>query len=110
MKLEWLDIRDFRNHENSRLTCAPGATILVGNNGEGKTNVAEAVSYICLTKSFYADNDGLVVRRGAPGFFLEAEISGDNNVSFRVRLQYDADAAEKKVTVNGAPVERHPLA
>jgi DNA replication and repair protein RecF len=106
MRLEWLDVRDFRNHQRSRLACGKGTTVLVGNNGEGKTNLVEAVSYICLTKSFYADNDGLVVRRGAAGFLLDAELWGDSGIRYRVRLQYDAALGEKKLTVNGAAVEK----
>lgn len=106
MRLDWLRVQDFRNHTSTRLTCAPRATILVGQNGEGKTNLVEAVSYICLTKSFYADSDGLVVRQGASRFALDAELWGDAGVRYRVRLQYDAQAGQKTLTVNSAPVDK----
>jgi len=106
MKLQWLQAQDFRNHVNTRLDAGVKATILVGNNGEGKTNLVEAVAYVCLAKSFYADNDGLVVRRGAAGFFLEAEFLGDSGARFRVRVQFDGSVGQKQITVNGVAAEK----
>ena len=106
MKLQWLQAREFRNHGQTRLEAGAKATIIVGNNGEGKTNLVEAVSYVCLAKSFYADNDGLVVRRGAEGFFLEAEFLGDSGARFRVRVQFDNGAGQKQITVNGAAADK----
>lgn len=105
MKLKWLQARDFRNHSSTRLDAGARATILVGNNGEGKTNLVEAVSYACLAKSFYADNDALVVRRGADGFFLEAEFLGDAGTRFSVRVQFEGAAGEKHLSVNGTAEE-----
>ena len=106
MKLIWLQAQDFRNHAQTRLDAGARATILVGNNGEGKTNLAEAVSYVCLTKSFYAENDGLVVRRGAEGFFLEAEFLGESGARFCVRVQFQGPTGQKNITVNGVAAEK----
>jgi DNA replication and repair protein RecF len=104
MRFEWLEVRDFRNHQQTRLEAAVGATVLVGNNGEGKTNLAEAVSYVCLTKSFYADSDGHVVRQGSKGFSLEAELRSDSDIRFRVWVGYEHNTGTKALTVNGAPI------
>ena len=106
MKLLWLQAQDFRNHVSTRLDAGTRATVLVGNNGEGKTNLVEAVSYVCLAKSFYADNDTLVVRGGAGGFFLDAELLGDSGTRFRVRVRFEAGAGQKDITVNGAAPEK----
>ncbi len=106
MRLDWIRVEDFRNHAKTHLACGERSTILVGNNGEGKTNLVEAVSYACLTKSFYAENDTLVVRRGARGFFLEAEFWAESGIRYRVRLEFNENERQKRLTVNGAPVER----
>lgn len=106
MKLTWLQARDFRNHVHTHLDAGTRATILIGNNGEGKTNLVEAVSYVCLAKSFYADNDTLVLRRGAGSFLLEAEFLGDSGARFRVCVQFEAETGEKRITVNGVTAEK----
>ena len=57
MRLDALWLTDFRNYETAELRPAPGLTVLTGANGEGKTNLLEAVGYLATLSSF----------RGAPG-------------------------------------------
>ena len=58
MRLDRLWLSDFRNYENAELVPAPaGLTVVHGPNGEGKTNLLEAVGYLATLSSF----------RGAPG-------------------------------------------
>ncbi|MBT5575732.1 MAG: AAA family ATPase, partial [Microbacteriaceae bacterium] len=46
MWISQLDLTQWRNHEATRLVCSPGVTVLVGPNGQGKTNVVEAIRYL----------------------------------------------------------------
>ncbi|HEX4866706.1 MAG TPA: AAA family ATPase, partial [Acidimicrobiales bacterium] len=57
MRVERLWLTDFRNYTAAELAPAPGLTAIVGANGEGKTNVLEAIAYLATLSSF----------RGAPG-------------------------------------------
>ena len=50
----WLD--DYRNHESVDLVFAPGLTMIIGDNGEGKTNLLEGLAWLSTGSSF----------RGAP--------------------------------------------
>ena len=47
-----LHLRHFRNYTSLRLRLVPGVNLLLGGNGQGKTNVLEAVSYLALLRSF----------------------------------------------------------
>ena len=47
MRLEWLELRDFRNHQRTAVDhLVDGLIVVVGPNGEGKTNLLEAISFL----------------------------------------------------------------
>ena len=53
MQLQQLHLHHFRNHSGSDLTFGPQVNCLLGDNGSGKTNVLDAVHYLCHTKSYF---------------------------------------------------------
>ena len=79
--------------------------MLVGPNGAGKTNVLEALSYLCLGKSFLGASDSTVLQRGAPHFTVEAEFGGETRPDLKVRLAM-VPGEGKRAFVNGAPLDR----
>ncbi len=105
MRLITLKIQHFRNHQGSYFEFGEGANILLGDNGHGKTNVLEAISYLCLTKSFYATNDLLAVAVGSDLFEVEGTFQSDREKESRVRVAYQASTGEKLVTVNKQRIE-----
>ena len=98
-------MRGFRNHEETTLDCSTGTNVLVGDNGQGKTNILEAISYLCLTKSFYANSDSVVVGFGKGQFEVEGRFTSDGSVSSVVRVAYDRQSGEKTYTLNKRHVE-----
>ena len=72
MKLEKLQLRDFRNYEALQLELDPGVNLIVGDNAQGKTNLLEAIAYLGSGKSFRAQKTGEMIRFQADF----AEISG----------------------------------
>lgn len=80
--------------------------VLLGANGQGKTNALEALSFFSLTKSFYASADTTVVRRGSNFFEVEGVLESDQGRDFSVRIAFDAALKEKRFTINNAGVER----
>lgn len=119
-----LELKNFRAHEHSVLEFGSGINIVTGSNGAGKTNLLEAIHYLCLTKSFLTSNDRYVVRNGCDYFdikadFLEAEHhsnkegriettaipSGRRIDETSVRLTC-VPREGKKLFVNDAPLER----
>ena len=54
MRLDRLQLRDFRNYEALDLEFAPGVNLIVGDNAQGKTNLLEAIAYLGSGRSFRA--------------------------------------------------------
>jgi len=105
MKLGLIRLRHFRNHTDTTIRFASGANMLLGRNGEGKTNIVEAVSYLSLTKSFYAANDSTVCQLGAESFNIEGVILSDAGIEHHMRVAYDRQQGEKVCTINHARPE-----
>ena len=52
MRLRWVELRDFRNHAETRLDDVPGGIVVaVGPNGEGKTNLLEGIAFLFFLSS-----------------------------------------------------------
>ena len=101
MKVRWITLENFRNHAHSELACAEQANIFLGENGAGKTNVVEAVGYLCLTRSFYASSERTVIQVGQERFRVGGEMVSDRGTSFRISIRFDALSSEKSFQVNG---------
>ena len=84
MRLNNIQLRDFRNYVNLQLDFDPGVNLIVGDNAQGKTNLLEAISYLGSGKSFRAQKTGEMVRFGADFADLEGEIfSQERNQTLR---------------------------
>ncbi len=106
MRVERLDVTQFRNHARTTVAFGEGINALVGENGQGKTNILEAISYLSLSKSFYASTDVQAVMVGKEFFEITAEMVDDGGQRAGIRVVFHARTGEKTVTVNGAPLER----
>ncbi len=73
MRLRRLWLADFRNYAEADVELAPGLTAVVGANGEGKTNLLEAVGYLATLSSFRGAPTEALVRRGAAQAVVRAE-------------------------------------
>lgn len=64
MQLTALDLTDFRSYRRLTLPFQPGITVMVGQNGQGKTNVVEALWYLATLSSHRVPHDAALVHRG----------------------------------------------
>ncbi|MEO6778784.1 MAG: DNA replication and repair protein RecF [Gemmatimonadaceae bacterium] len=100
--LDQLSVRNFRNFEQLDLHFPPNGVVLVGDNGQGKTNLLEAIYYFQLLRSMRGTRDADLVRFGAAAFHLHAVIVGSS--------PHDVTAAfgrgRKKVVADASPVKR----
>ncbi|MEU6641474.1 DNA replication/repair protein RecF [Saccharomonospora sp. NPDC046836] len=64
MYLRHLQVTDFRSWEHVDLPLEPGPTVLVGQNGRGKTNLVEAIGYVATLGSHRVATDAPLVRHG----------------------------------------------
>ncbi|MFE5774351.1 DNA replication/repair protein RecF [Brachybacterium sp. NPDC056505] len=72
MHLTSLDLLDFRSYEHLELPFAPGVTVFVGPNGQGKTNIVESLWYLATLSSHRVPHDAALVRRGESTAIIRA--------------------------------------
>jgi DNA replication and repair protein RecF len=73
VKLERLWLADFRNYRRAEIAFTPGVTVILGSNGEGKTNLLEAIDYLATLSSFRGAPTDALVRAGASTAVVRAE-------------------------------------
>jgi DNA replication and repair protein RecF len=75
--LRSLSPQDFRNLQRDEVDLHPQANILVGRNGQGKTNFLEALYFLATTKSFRTSRIASLFRFGAPQVFVSGRLHRD---------------------------------
>ena len=100
--LEKIIISDFRNIELQELEFSPNINCISGNNGEGKTNLLDAVYYLSMTKSAFAASDKYTFRHGTEEFSIAGTYRMENGLSSRFALQTSAKG-EKKIRRDDKP-------
>ncbi|MBK5221418.1 MAG: DNA replication/repair protein RecF [Acidimicrobiia bacterium] len=73
MRVDRLWLTDFRSYASAELQLAPGLTAVVGANGEGKTNLVEAIVFLATLGSFRGAPNDALVRLGAHQAVVRAE-------------------------------------
>ncbi len=107
MIVEHLSLVDFRNYAAAELELSPGANVFVGRNGQGKTNLAEAIGYFATLGSHRVSQDAPMVRDGADAAFVRARLAhGDRRVQLEAQLNR---SGSNKARVNGSPVRTAEL-
>jgi DNA replication and repair protein RecF len=101
-----IQLRHFRNHTASDLEFGEGVNALLGDNGQGKTNILEAISYLGLTKSFYAATDARVVQFDEGSFEVGGVMRDGGGREHHILVVYRRALGEKEFTVNGLRPER----
>jgi len=102
--LSRLQVWEFRNLRHLDLPLGRGMTLLLGRNGQGKSNVIEAICYLGLLRSFRTQGVSDLVRWGAQDFTLRGEFTGvepGSPASVGV-----AQGTKRYLQVDGAPVDR----
>ena len=69
MYLNQLSLLNFKNYQEANFHFLPGVNCFVGNNGAGKTNILDAIHYLCLCKSYFNPIDSQQILH-EEGFFL----------------------------------------
>ncbi|MCC6436259.1 MAG: DNA replication/repair protein RecF [Acidimicrobiales bacterium] len=88
MRLDRLHLRNFRSYREAEVDFSPGLTALVGRNGQGKTNVLEAIAYLSTFRSFRAATTEVLIRDGEDAAHLRAVgvRRGDRDVLLEAEL------------------------
>ena len=102
--LKKIVVRDFRNIEFQELTFSPNVNCISGNNGEGKTNLLDAIYYLSMTKSAFPAPDKYNFRYGTDGFTIGGTYSMENGLESRFSIQ--VKEGEKKLIRDDKPYGR----
>lgn len=100
--LEKIVISDFRNIQLQELEFSPNVNCISGNNGEGKTNLLDAIHYLSMTKSAFATSDRFGFRHGTEEFSIAGTYRMENSLTSRFALRMTTKG-EKKVRRDDKP-------
>ena len=104
MRVTHLWLTDFRNYTTAELSPAPGLTVVTGSNGEGKTNLLEAIGYLATLSSFRGAPGEALVRDGCSTAVVRAEGERDGRgVLIEAELRTNG---RDRVQVNRQPLKR----
>ncbi|MGH3692207.1 MAG: DNA replication/repair protein RecF [Microbacterium sp.] len=107
MIVEHLSLVDFRNYATAELTLHRGPNVLVGRNGQGKTNLAEAVVFLATLGSHRVSSDAPMVRDGQEFAVIRARLShGERRVLTEVQVNRQGS---NKARINGSPSKPNEL-
>ena len=107
MIVEQLSLVDFRNYAAADITLAPGPNVFIGRNGQGKTNLAEAIAFFATLGSHRVSSDAPMVRDGADAAIIRARLShGERRILLEAQVNRHGS---NKARVNGAAVKTSEL-
>lgn len=104
MHVAHLALHDFRSYPAVELELAPGATAFVGANGQGKTNLVEAIDYVAGLESHRISSDAPLVRHGADQSVVRVDVRRDDRTA-RLEVEINPGRANR-ARVNGAVLPR----
>ena len=104
MYVQHLSVADFRSWPRADLSFEPGASVLIGANGEGKTNLLEAIGYLATLGSHRVATDAPLVRAGAERAVVQAAVVSAGR---QLVLEVEITAGRaNRAKLNRSPVPR----
>lgn len=100
MYLSSLSLQFFRNYESLQITFGKEINCIFGQNGEGKTNILDALHFLALTRGFRTSTDKQAVKEGESFFFIEGKFQEDLEKLTAIQCNL-LPGKGKKVIVNG---------
>lgn len=107
MYVSIVELVDFRNYEQASLELGPGCNVLMGQNGQGKTNIVEAIAYLATLTSHRVASDAPLVRSGAERAVVRARVVAglDDPRVLTLELEINPGSANR-ARLNRAPQRR----
>ena len=106
MHLRLLSVVDFRSYAEAELPLTPGVTTMIGLNGQGKTNLVEAVGYLATLGSHRVASDAPLVRFGAQQAIVRGAVIRDGRETL-VEIEINvgrANGSRNRARLNRSPV------
>ena len=104
MQIKNLSLYNFRNYAEEKFTFSPGLNVLFGKNGQGKTNCAEAVFYLCTGASLRIRHDKQLVKMGETCAKISATAQ---NRYGEVKIEADIYEDKREIRVGGNKISKN---
>lgn len=104
MFLRSVSITQFKNYTHQRFAFDEMIVAVTGANGIGKTNLLDAIHYLCFTKSYFSGTDSANVQHGLQGFRIEGQMNeGTEDTVINIVLR---ETGKKEISCNAVPYEK----
>lgn len=107
MRVAHLSLHDFRNYAGADVEFPPGPTLILGPNGQGKTNLVEAIAYFASLGSHRVSHDAALIRAGCDRAIMRLRVAVASREAV-LELQLNRDQANR-AQVNGQSVRAREL-
>lgn len=108
MHVHTLSVTNFRNYESATLTLPSGVTVFLGPNGQGKTNLVEAIHYLSSLSSHRISQDTALIKKDADQAIIRSEVVSDTR-SILLELELNKNKANRaQVNQNTARLREFP--
>jgi DNA replication and repair protein RecF len=105
LHLSAIAIRDYRNLASVDLELPPTGAVLIGDNGQGKTNFLEAVYYLQLLRAMRGTRDQDLVRFGVDAFHVGATITHTSGAR-TIGVGFERISRKRRIRIDGVVVDR----
>ena len=104
MHVAHLTLHDFRSYADIDVALEPGATAFIGRNGQGKTNLVEAIDYLSRLSSHRVATDAPLVRAGADQAIVRASVVKEGRPAL-IEVELNPGRANR-ARINRSPLPR----
>ncbi|WP_018626633.1 DNA replication/repair protein RecF [Niabella aurantiaca] len=99
-RLNSISLLQFKNYTNRSFQFSKKVVAICGKNGVGKTNILDAIHYLCFTKSYFSSTDAVNVQQGAKGFRIDGAFEQNSEIENAACIL--RETGKKEFSVNGA--------
>ena len=104
LKINLLSLIQFKNYSNKSFEFNKRITGICGKNGVGKTNILDAIFFLCFTKSAFNHIDSVSVKNGTNGFRISANFTLNNETEEAVLVL--RETGKKELSINNTPYQK----
>lgn len=104
MQVNNINLINFRNYKNLSLDFSPNINMIIGQNGQGKTNIVEAVHFLSFAKSFRTNKDKEVINFEANTSYIKSIVTNEADEN-KIDIKISKDS-KKAINVDNIPISK----